>query len=107
MFWSSVCRGQKGYARLRFNDLASISAVPDRRCSAMRSHLPSVLFSVPQDSVLGPLLFLIKTADMGEIASRSGLSSQFPFYTSGLHRLSHSSEDEWSLALSRSRIDAV
>src|SRR5678816_138900 len=54
------------------SDRSQVVLFDGKRSSVHRLHC-----GVPQGSVLGPLLFLLYTADLGELASQLGLSSYF------------------------------
>lgn len=70
------------------------------------AHFLSCCF--PLGSVLGSLLFLVYTADLGELAVSLGLSyhvyaDDSQLFTLGLHRQLQSSGAEWSLVFSESQ----
>src|SRR6218665_1480677 len=69
----------------------------DRRQSVfydgVSSSVRSLVCGVPQGSVLGPLLFLLYTADVGELAASLGLSSHFYADDSQLYTWGHPSSD--------------
>src|SRR6218665_1774363 len=103
MFWQNACQRRTGSARPHLIDL--ISAITDRRCSSMESFqfspVRSLCCGVPQSSVLGQIMFLLYTADLGELAASLGLSPHdSQLYTSGFHRQLYSSAAEWMLVLS-------
>src|SRR6218665_3304432 len=80
MFWPSACRRRTGSTRPRYK-LASLVYLCDRRKTILFdgvfSTVRSLSCGVPQGSVLGPLLFLLYTSNLGELAANLGLSSHF------------------------------
>src|SRR6218665_4047666 len=79
MSWRSACRGPTGSVRPRLIGFGSYLC--DRRQTILFdgvfSTVRSLSCGVPQGSVLGPLLFLLYTADLGELAASLSLSSHF------------------------------
>src|SRR6218665_1420384 len=81
------------FVRLRLIGSVPTYSIAVNTCSTTGLHHRFVVLSVPQGSVLGPLLFRLYTADVGELAASLGLSSHFYADDSQLYTWGHPSSD--------------
>src|SRR6218665_1579453 len=91
-FWASAWRGLMVFVRLHSTGSVPTYSIADNRCSTTEFH-HRFACGVPRGSVLGPLLFLLYTADVGELAANLVLSSHFYADDSQLYTWGHPSSD--------------
>src|SRR6218665_2806512 len=108
-FWSRAWRGRMVFVRLRLTGSVLIYSIAYNQFFYDGVSSSVCRLVCGQGSVLGPLLFLLYTADVGELAASLGLSSHFyadhsQLYIRGvtLHLMGCSSAG-WSWELSSSR----
>src|SRR6218665_1898070 len=92
--WSSAWRGRMVFVRLRLTGPVLIYILDRRQLGfydGVSSSVRRLVCGVPQGSLLGPLLFLLYTADVGELAASLGLSSHFYADDSQLYTWGHPS----------------
>src|SRR6218665_1122609 len=106
--WSNGVKKRLGIDSASSIDCVLFSKSFNSRRSLSNFELLCTYFCIETLSVLGPLLFLLYTADVGELAASLGLSSHFYADDLQLYTWGHPSTDglqraEWSWELSRSR----